>query len=118
MLADPTTNLRKIALQLRPPAAWIALSKPPVNVIDIPMMDELQATLEELEERSDITCVVFSDSGKDVAAGVDVAAHTPDKVGFEVFRAGKDDQRVRTKVCGDLDALFSGFAAAGLLIKR
>src|SRR5438309_1682294 len=33
MLADPTTNLRKIALQLRPPAAWIALSNPPVNAV-------------------------------------------------------------------------------------
>src|SRR5207237_10817496 len=89
MLADPTTNLRKIALQLRPPAAWIALSNPPVNVIDIQMMDELQATLEELEERSDITRVVFSGSGKDFSAGVDGAAHTPDKVAgmLRTFRA-------------------------------
>ena len=44
------------------------------------MMEELAASLAEIESRSDISVVVLSGEGKAFSAGVDVAAHTPHKV--------------------------------------
>ena len=44
------------------------------------MMEELAYALKEIEARSDISVIVLSGEGKSFSAGVDVAAHTPDKV--------------------------------------
>jgi cyclohexa-1,5-dienecarbonyl-CoA hydratase len=65
---------------LASPVARIMLQNPPVNVIDIPMMEELAQTLVEIEQREDISAIVLSGEGKCFSPGVDVAAHTPDKV--------------------------------------
>ena len=70
----------RLSLVLSPPIAHITLHNPPLNVIDIPMMEELTRTLAEIEARSDISVIVLSGEGKAFSAGVDVAAHTPDKV--------------------------------------
>jgi cyclohexa-1,5-dienecarbonyl-CoA hydratase len=51
-----------------------------LNVIDIRMMEELAQSLAEIESRPDISVIIFSGEGKAFSAGVDVAAHTPDKV--------------------------------------
>jgi cyclohexa-1,5-dienecarbonyl-CoA hydratase len=56
------------------------LRQPPLNVIDIPMMEELGQSLAEVESRGDVSVTVLSGDGKAFSAGVDVAAHTPDKV--------------------------------------
>ena len=61
--------------------AQILLSNPPLNVIDIPMMDELAALLAEIEARPDVVAISISGDGKCFSAGVDVAAHTPALVG-------------------------------------
>jgi cyclohexa-1,5-dienecarbonyl-CoA hydratase len=70
----------RLSLMLSPPIAHITLHNSPLNVIDIPMMEELTRTLAEIEARSDISVIVLSGEGKAFSAGVDVAAHTPDKV--------------------------------------
>ena len=44
------------------------------------MMEELAESLVEIEARPDIVVIVFAGSGKNFSAGVDVAAHTADKV--------------------------------------
>ena len=56
------------------------LNNPPLNVIDIPMMDELRAALEQIETRAEISTIVFAGSERAFSGGVDIAAHTPDKV--------------------------------------
>jgi cyclohexa-1,5-dienecarbonyl-CoA hydratase len=61
--------------------AHITLRNPPLNVIDIPMMDELSAALAEIESQPTISVVLFRGEGTSFSAGVDVAAHSPDKVG-------------------------------------
>jgi cyclohexa-1,5-dienecarbonyl-CoA hydratase len=58
----------------------ITLNHPPLNIIDVPMMEELAAALGESESRPDISAIVLSGSEKTFSAGVDVAAHTPDKI--------------------------------------
>jgi cyclohexa-1,5-dienecarbonyl-CoA hydratase len=56
------------------------LRHPPLNIIDIPMMEELAQSLAEIEAREDVSVLVLTGEGKAFSAGVDVAAHTPDKV--------------------------------------
>jgi cyclohexa-1,5-dienecarbonyl-CoA hydratase len=73
-------NYRRLMVSLKAPVAGIVLAHPPLNVIDIPMMEELLVAFEELEARSDVAAVVISGSDRGFSAGVDVAAHTPDKV--------------------------------------
>jgi cyclohexa-1,5-dienecarbonyl-CoA hydratase len=78
----PTTEIAssRLAVDFAPPVARILLRHPPLNVIDIPMMEELAETLAEIEARPDVSVIVFSGEGKAFSAGVDVAAHTPDTV--------------------------------------
>jgi len=77
--SQPATRSR-IALDINPPVARVRLDHSPINVIDIPMMEELSQALADLEARSDISVLIFSGSQHAFSAGVDVAAHTPDKV--------------------------------------
>jgi cyclohexa-1,5-dienecarbonyl-CoA hydratase len=60
--------------------ATITLANAPVNVIDIAMMEELAAALAEIERRDDVCAVLFRGEGKGFSAGVDIAAHTPEKI--------------------------------------
>jgi len=76
-----TAAVRRLNIALAPPVARIALDHPPLNVIDIAMMEELSQALAELESRPDLSTIVFSGAGRAFSAGVDVAAHTPDQVG-------------------------------------
>jgi cyclohexa-1,5-dienecarbonyl-CoA hydratase len=74
------TKFSRITLDWQPPVARIVLNNPPLNVIDIPMMDELAAALTEIEARIDISVVIIRGSQRAFSGGVDVSAHTPDKV--------------------------------------
>ena len=74
------TNNSRITLDLQDPVARITLHNPPVNVIDIPMMDELTAALATIDGHPEISIVTLAGSQKVFCAGVDVAAHIPDKV--------------------------------------
>ena len=74
------TKYSRLSLELSPPVARISLNHPPLNVIDIAMMEELGHALVEIEARDGISAVVLSGAGKAFSVGVDVAAHTPDKV--------------------------------------
>ena len=70
----------RLGVDIAPPVARIVLHNPPLNVIDIPMMEALAQTLSEIEARADVSAVVLSGDGKGFSGGVDVAAHTPDRV--------------------------------------
>jgi len=85
---------------VKPPVARIILRNPPLNVIDIPMMRELQQGLAEIESRSDISIVVFEGDSRAFSAGVDVKAHVPEQVHemltsfHSVIRAIVDSRKV------------------------
>jgi len=80
MTINADLELTSISLDIACPVARIVLRNPPLNVIDIPMMDKLSQALAEVESRADISVVVLSGAGKAFSAGVDVTAHTPEKV--------------------------------------
>jgi len=70
----------RMLLEFDAPVARIVLRHPPLNVIDVPMIEELSQSVAEIETRQDVSVIVFSGDGKGFSAGVDVAAHTPSKV--------------------------------------
>jgi cyclohexa-1,5-dienecarbonyl-CoA hydratase len=74
------TTIDRLAVETQGPIARITLSHPPLNVIDIPMMDQLSAALAEIESKPEVIAVIFSGTQKAFSVGVDVAAHTRDKV--------------------------------------
>ncbi len=80
MIAANNTTFGRLTVELQPPAARIVLNNPPLNVIDVPMMDELRAALEQIEARAEISAIVFAGSERAFSSGVDIPAHTPDKV--------------------------------------
>lgn len=79
-MTEAVASLRSIQFTIAAPVARISPHHPPLNVIDIPMMEELARALDEIETRPDVSAIVFGGDGKCFSAGVDVAAHTPDKV--------------------------------------
>ena len=73
-------KLGRLSLAIDGPVARIALRNPPLNVIDIAMIEELSICLAEIETREDVWVVALSGEGRAFSVGVDVAAHTPDQV--------------------------------------
>jgi cyclohexa-1,5-dienecarbonyl-CoA hydratase len=60
--------------------ARVRLINPPLNVIDLPMMRELQRALAEIESRADVSTILFEGDARAFSAGVDVKAHVPELV--------------------------------------
>ena len=81
-MTTPSTNLqlRRISVEFDVPISRIVLRHAPLNVIDIAMMEELTESLAEIEAHPEVSVIVLSGQGKAFSVGVDVAAHTPDKV--------------------------------------
>jgi len=74
------SKLARLAVEISAPVARIVLRHAPLNVIDIPMMEDFVQALAEIEARPDVSMIIVSGEGKTFSAGVDVSAHTPDKV--------------------------------------
>jgi cyclohexa-1,5-dienecarbonyl-CoA hydratase len=60
--------------------AWLTLARPPVNVLHIPMLEQMESALAQLAADEQVRTLVLEANGKLFSAGVDVANHTPDKV--------------------------------------
>jgi cyclohexa-1,5-dienecarbonyl-CoA hydratase len=78
--SQTSSRLSRDTMKRAPGIAWIGLQNPPLNIIDIAMMEELAEALAEIESRPDISVVLLGGDGKGFSGGVDIAAHTPDKV--------------------------------------
>ena len=78
--AATDAKLHRISLDIQGGVARIGLRNLPLNVVDVPMMEELSHALGEIEAQPGVCVIVLSSEGKAFSAGVDVAAHTPDKV--------------------------------------
>ena len=74
------TKVSQVKLEIAASLARIELCHPPLNVIDLAMMEELAQALTRVESRQDVSVVMISGGAKAFSAGVDVSAHTPDKV--------------------------------------
>ena len=59
---------------------YITLNRPPVNVLNIEMMGEINSALNDVLNDAALKLVVFNAEGKAFSAGVEVGDHAPDKV--------------------------------------
>lgn len=58
----------------------IVLDRPKHNVLNIPMMNELNGELQAVLADNDVKCLVISGEGRSFCAGVEVADHKPEMV--------------------------------------
>ncbi len=67
--------------------ATITLNRPPVNVLNIAMMEEINSTLDSWMGNKELKVVLFNAKGKCFSAGVDVGEHMGDLASrmIEVF---------------------------------
>jgi cyclohexa-1,5-dienecarbonyl-CoA hydratase len=75
-----TTNTSRTALRVEDGVARLRMVNPPLNVIDIPMMEELAQKIAQVDSDSEARVLVISGAGNSFSAGADVAAHAPDKM--------------------------------------
>lgn len=73
------TDLRFHQFDKAEGVARITLARPKHNVLDLEMMDELHALLEDVLADRDLKCVVFLGDGPSWCAGVEVSDHKPEK---------------------------------------
>jgi len=70
-----------ISIETKNGASTLTLNRAPLNVLDIATLNQLESTLIELSRDENIRVLILRAEGKMFSAGVDVADHTPDKVG-------------------------------------
>src|SRR5436305_9033605 len=80
MTTATESKLKRLSVETEGAVVRIRLRNPPVNVIDIPMMEELAQLLTEIDTQNSASVIVFCGEGRAFSAGVDIAAHTPDKI--------------------------------------
>ena len=73
-------DFKNISLDVKGGVARLVLKRPPVNVLNIEMMKEMNLALEHVQKTPGLRALVLSAEGKFFSAGVDVAEHTHDKV--------------------------------------
>jgi len=75
-------DFEHIRFEVSDGVARLTLNKPPLNVLDIAMMREINSVLEGLGDDPTVKVLVFeaAEGSKAFSAGVDVSEHTADKV--------------------------------------
>lgn len=65
----------------------ITLNRPPANILNIAMMEEINSTLDSWQDNKDLKVILFNAKGKCFSAGVDVGEHVGDLASkmIEVF---------------------------------
>ncbi|MBZ5538670.1 MAG: enoyl-CoA hydratase/isomerase family protein [Acidobacteriia bacterium] len=58
----------------------LTLNRPPLNIMNIPMLREMERVLEEAGSDDTLRVLILAAKGKLFSAGVDVTDHTPDRV--------------------------------------
>ena len=70
-----------VQVETKDGVATLIVNKPPLNVVDIIALKQLESALTELAKDESVRVLIVRAAGKMFSAGVDVADHTPDKVG-------------------------------------
>jgi cyclohexa-1,5-dienecarbonyl-CoA hydratase len=61
--------------------AWTTLDRPPLNVLTMALMDELDGTLRDLMGDGSLKLIVLEGAGNTFSAGVDIGEHMGDQIG-------------------------------------
>jgi cyclohexa-1,5-dienecarbonyl-CoA hydratase len=76
-----STQPATVVCQIQDRVARITLNRPPLNILDIPMIGELHELLARMQSASDAHVLVIAHLGKAFSAGVSIQDHAPAKVG-------------------------------------
>ncbi|MGB4783924.1 MAG: enoyl-CoA hydratase/isomerase family protein [Candidatus Acidiferrum sp.] len=75
-----TDSRETISIRIERRTAWVTLNRTPLNILDIRMMEALDAALQRALPESDF--LIFQGAGpKAFSAGAEIADHTPERVG-------------------------------------
>lgn len=74
-----TAATRSVRVECDGAVARIGLHRPPLNILDLPMIEELSRTLDALAREPALRALVISAEGKAFCAGVSVQDHLPEK---------------------------------------
>jgi cyclohexa-1,5-dienecarbonyl-CoA hydratase len=88
-MKDQSGPFRHLRLERQGGLRRLILDRPPLNVLHIPMLRELDEAAAQVHADPDAAVLVVTGAGKAFCAGVDVADHTEDRVGemIGVFHA-------------------------------
>jgi cyclohexa-1,5-dienecarbonyl-CoA hydratase len=75
-----TASTSRVEVDVTLPIVRVQLINPPLNIIDLPMMLELQQRLGEIESRTHISTILFQGDARAFSVGVDIKAHLPEQV--------------------------------------
>jgi cyclohexa-1,5-dienecarbonyl-CoA hydratase len=74
------TQPASVVCQIQDAVARITLSRPPLNILDISMIQELHEALARIQSASDAKVLIIAHEGKAFSAGVSIQDHAPGKV--------------------------------------
>ena len=109
-MKNPSPNA--ITLDITQDVATITLNRPPLNILTLDIIRELDSVLREIAEQANLKAVVLAANGKAFCAGVDAADHTPDKVEPMIREFGQLFTRLRALPMPTI-ALVQGAALGG-----
>lgn len=72
--------MSNIILEKTNATAKLTINRPPLNVLDIATLKEMNAALEEVQADTGVKVLILAATGRAFSAGVDVKDHTADKV--------------------------------------
>jgi cyclohexa-1,5-dienecarbonyl-CoA hydratase len=76
----PPKAYETIRLESGAPVARMVLARPPLNILNIAMLEEIADALDILAARNDMRVLVIAAEGKAFSAGVDIEDHVGDRV--------------------------------------
>jgi cyclohexa-1,5-dienecarbonyl-CoA hydratase len=93
--------------------ARVTLDRPPLHILDFPLMDALDAAIASVEEAPHAVVMILAATGdRAFSAGVNIADHTPDKVPEMIQRFHAVIRRIRALPCVTIAAV-RGVALGG-----
>src|SRR5437762_11652881 len=88
-----------------PRVASIVLNRPPLNIINLQMLEDLNAAWSEVEDLKAQVAVISGAGDRGFSAGVDVADHAPGKIEVVLEKFHRTILRIRRSDCVSIAAI-------------
>jgi len=88
-----------------PRVATILLNRPPLNIINVEMLDELNAAWSEIEDMRAQVALISGAGDRAFSAGVDIADHAPEKIEATLEKFHHTVLRIRRSDCVSIAAI-------------
>jgi len=75
-----TASTTRLETDVAPPVARVRLVNPPLNIVDLSLARSLTTVLSSIDQRLDISIILFEGDSRAFSAGVDIQAHLPDQI--------------------------------------